>query len=151
MHLPYRQRRQRLDLDMELTPMIDVVFQLLIFFICTATFQIPERHVTASMAAPENDATASPVEQGVSDAPPQVVVKILLADGQLQWLVQKRLCTQWDEVRTALQALAQIDPEIPVIIDPEDDVTMQDVIALRDLCEQAQFRKFAFAAKRVEP
>jgi biopolymer transport protein ExbD len=149
MHLPYRERRQRLDV--ELTPMIDVVFQLLIFFICTATFQIPERHVTASMAPPENESSASPVDQGVSDAPPQVVVKLRLVDGQLQWHVQKRVCTQWDETRAALETLAQIDPEIPVIIDPDDDVTMQDVIALRDLCEQARFRHFAFAARRVEP
>ncbi|MBC8874781.1 MAG: biopolymer transporter ExbD, partial [Planctomycetes bacterium] len=45
----YTQRRS--DLDVKMTPMIDVVFLLLVFFVWTASFHIVEHILPSSVSA----------------------------------------------------------------------------------------------------
>ena len=51
----------RRQTDVAMTPMIDVVFQLLIFFICTASFQLAEELLPTSLAI-TGDAAAPSIE-----------------------------------------------------------------------------------------
>ena len=51
-------RRGSAPLAVAMTPMIDVVFLLLVFFLCTATFERPEEDLAASLSV---DASATGV------------------------------------------------------------------------------------------
>ena len=55
-----RDPRSRARIGLSITPMIDVVFQLLIYFLLTAGFMGNERHLRAQMPA---DAPDAPAEQ----------------------------------------------------------------------------------------
>ena len=128
-----------------MTPMIDVVFLLLIFFLCTASFQIAEQLLPSSLLLSE--AGASDVE-----IPPEqldlerVVVKILWLDGQPQWIVNDEKRATLAEVRKVLAAVAQIDPGLPVVIDPAEEVELGAVIDAYDTSRLAGFTKIQFAA-----
>ena len=73
-----------------MTPMIDVVFQLMIFFIWTSGVHIVE-HVLPSRVSEQATAAASVAE---SSPPPEadfqeVVVRILWRDGQPHWQINE--------------------------------------------------------------
>jgi biopolymer transport protein ExbD len=53
-------RRQRRDLDVKMTPMIDVVFLLLVFFLWTASFRISEQVLPSNISAVKTDQTPEP-------------------------------------------------------------------------------------------
>ena len=50
---PLLQRGNDTDLDSAMTPMIDVVFLLLVFFVWTASFTIVEHILDSEMSAPD--------------------------------------------------------------------------------------------------
>lgn len=67
------QRQRREEININLTPLIDVVFLLLIFFMITTTFT-RESHLSISL--PEASSAESPVEE------PKSIEVVIGADGQ---------------------------------------------------------------------
>ena len=82
----YTQRQQGVDVKM--TPMIDVVFLLLVFFVWTASFQVVEHLLPSSVSTPSTAGTAQ-----VNDPPPeefdfdQVVVRVLWRGDHPAWTI----------------------------------------------------------------
>lgn len=60
MKIRHADRRDRIELQM--TPMIDIVFQLLVFFIMTFKIVLPEGDFNIRMPLPASDAPAAPSE-----------------------------------------------------------------------------------------
>ena len=136
--------------DSQMTPMIDVVFQLLIFFVCTVNFQKQEESLAAT---PRFAPQASGGGAAVDRPPPeledlkQVELDISRSAGATQWTVNKGVCRSLAEVRTRLGALAKIanfKTIVPVVIDVADDVPMADAIDAYDLCLKLGFQKVQF-------
>lgn len=134
-------------LEMKMTSMIDVVFLLLIFFVCTASFRQPEERLPTHLLAQG---------KGAADvqAPPDPIeplrVRVHRSDGEdgaLVWTLAGRAILERKSLRQTLSALAQAAPETPVIVDPEPSTPIGDVIDLYDLCRIAGFAKIQFAAK----
>jgi biopolymer transport protein ExbD len=147
MRLPthHDERRQR---DIAMTPMIDVVFLLMIFFICTASYQLAEELLPTSLAVASGSSRPAPVE-----AEPELerlIVRATRANGMTEWLVNERPCDTLLEVRQVLRAAAEIDRSLPVILDVADDVPLGDMIDVYDLCRLEGFKKIQFAAERKE-
>ena len=141
----FNQRESTLDVMM--TPMIDVVFQLLIFFLWTAGFQIAEQVLPSSVS------TAAGTQPSTADSPPppeadfdDVVIRILWSDGQPAWLVNQTPVATLSEVRRTLAGLAQIKPDAPVILHPDPGVPLGHVIDLYDITRLEGFQKVQFAA-----
>ena len=63
MRLPESGPLQR-DIAMSMTPMIDVVFLLLVYFLCTASFREPER-VLPTPLPPTGSATYNPAPEEI--------------------------------------------------------------------------------------
>ncbi|MFV2070278.1 MAG: ExbD/TolR family protein, partial [Pirellulales bacterium] len=66
-----------------MTPMIDVVFLLLIFFVCTASFQVAEEMVPVHLPA-----AGIAAEVAVNDPLPEIdrlVIKLQMRDGHAEW------------------------------------------------------------------
>ncbi len=129
-----------------MTPMIDVVFQLLIFFICTASFQLPEELLPTNLAILSGSTVTQPTENEPDLE--RIVVRATRAEGQTRWVVNDRSCDSLAEVREVLGWVAEIDRSLPVILDVAADVPLGDMIDLYDLARLVGFERIQIAATR---
>ena len=143
--------QQRGDLDATMTPMIDVVFLLLIFFVWTASFQIVERVLPGNVAQQAGTAAAPP------DQPPppqadfdEIVVRIFWREGRPAWQVNDIPLPDRRSVVDRLRRIAEIQTEAPVILHPDPQVPLGDAIEIYDQARLAGFSKVAFAATEAE-
>lgn len=129
-----------------MTPMIDVVFQLLIFFICTASFQMAEDLLPTSLAATSGTSAATPTE--AESTLEQIIVRATYDHGQTEWFINDRACATLDQVEQMLRAVAEIDRSLPVILDVAPEVALGDMIDVYDTSRVLGFERIHFAAER---
>lgn len=139
--------RRRDELSLQMTPMIDVVFQLLVFFVWTCSFQIVENTLPSQLAAvpgsaPRPTDLPPPPERDFDD----VVVRILWHDGRPAWRVNGAPVASLPAVRGTLAGIAQIKPDAPIVLHPDQEVPLGGVIDVYDLCRLQGFRKIQFVA-----
>jgi biopolymer transport protein ExbD len=126
------------DLALNLTPLIDVVFLLLIFFMVATTFLDPEREI--SIELPEAT-TAS-----VSEELPQEIVINVLRDGTLSVNGGSVDRAALDSV---LKRAAKSDPTTPVTIRGDRLVHHEDVVGVMDACGSAGLSNLAVGTLEV--
>jgi len=114
------------DAVLNITPMIDVVFLLLIFFMVATTFLNPEREIEVDL--PNADSAGS-VER-----PPEEIVITVRADGDV--FVQGETRNR-DGLLTLLRAAAQHDPETPVTIRGDRSARHEAIVGVMDACGTA--------------
>jgi len=143
----YTQRRQPLDVKM--TPMIDVVFLLLVFFVWTASFQIVERVLPSAVSE------VTSTQPAAADRPPppeadfhDVVVRILWASEAPQWLINEQPCADLTEVQQRLTTIHTANAQTPVIIHPDSDTPLGYVIEVYDVSRRVGFDKVQFAVSQ---
>lgn len=141
MHLP---RRTYGSLDLMLTPMIDVVFLLLVFFVVTASFRPPEWMLPSSLLTEGGSQPATRIDPELIDLE-HVVVKVFWQDDQPSWWVNEQPAASFADVQQTLAAVADIRQDIPVLIDPQDATPVQWVIQTYDAARIAGFEKVQFA------
>lgn len=144
--------RDSVGFDAAMTPMIDVVFQLLIFFICTASY------ATIEELLPSRFATASGAQAVIVDPKELDLERLALRgrriDGRTVWSLQDRPLGGPAEVRTQMAAVRQqmrtvgTDADaLAVILDLDGDVPLGDGIDAYDACRLEGFSRIQFAAK----
>lgn len=114
------------ETEVDLTPMLDVVFILLIFFIVTSTF-IQEQALKVEPPPPANDS-----EQ--SEPQPTILVRI---DGDNLVTVNGRLADV-GSVRANIERLRAETPGMPVIIQAHPEAKNSSVLRIRDQAASAQ-------------
>ena len=119
---------------LNLTPMIDVIFQLLIFFMVATTFQDPEREIDVEL--PEAS-TGEPLEVELDE----IVINIK-RDGAL-FLSGEEVSRE--ELIRRLGRAAEIDPEIPVTIRGDRLVHHEQVVGVMDACGSVGLTSFGSA------
>jgi len=144
------QRGERGRLDVTMTPMIDVVFLLLVFFVATASFQAVEQMLPTSVTRFGAGAEAAQVDPQTADMG-KLVIEVLWRDGRSVWQINGVVYQSLDEVRRVLVATVRIQPDIPVILDVEGAVPMEDVIDVYDLCRSVSLAKVQFAVGAATP
>ena len=127
-----------------MTPMIDVIFLLLIFFVCTASFQAVEQILPTNLSLPGSIAADVPLDPELEDLD-EIVVKILWHDGRASWRINSRDYVRLLDVRAVLAAAARVKIDLPVILDVDPDVPLERVIDVYDLCRQIGLEKVQFA------
>jgi biopolymer transport protein ExbD len=146
-HSAYSQQRR--DLDVKMTPMIDVVFLLLIFFVWTASFRIVEQIL------PSNVSEASGSESSNFQTPPpeadfdQIVIRVMWSDAGPAWRVNAQPLASLEEVRSSLAAIAAIKTDAPVIVHPDPKVPLGHVIDLYDITRLEGFQQVQFAVSEA--
>jgi len=128
-----------------MTPMIDVVFLLLIFFVCTASFQIPEQVLPSRLSLAGGSEVELPLEPELQDLD-EIVIRVTRAAGQVRWTINEQHYESLEELRETLLALVKIHSAIPVILDVAGDVPLGGVIDVYDLCRGVGFQRVQFAA-----
>lgn len=140
-------RADALDMNSAMTPMIDVVFLLLIFFVWTISFQSIERLLPSNVSR-----EAGKLESNLEDLDPEVdfdriVVRLTGEASNPQYRVNDQVFASAAEVRAFLQTIVAINPDAPVVIHPDDQIEIGPVVGLLDISRQCGFSKVSFAAK----
>ena len=132
-------------IELQMTPMIDVIFLLLIFFITTSCFQPPEEVLPTNMSLPGSTGEAVEIDPLQADLD-EIIVKVVWREGEPRWEVNQREYQQLDQVGRVLTAVAGFQADLPVILDVEGVVPMENVIDVYDLCRQIGLERIRFAA-----
>ena len=137
--------RKKSTPELKMTPMIDVIFLLLIFFVCTANFKPLESVLPTNMSL-----TGSSAVEVVLPKPENLdVARIVLTwDGQPAWTVEGNRCGSLRDVRSLLNRLREAKPDLPVIIDSEKNVPMEHVIDVYDAARWTGLSRIQFAAAK---
>lgn len=116
------------DAGLNLAPMIDVVFLLLIFFMVATTFSEDEEQLDVNLPA-------SGVGEASEDS--EEITIVLFENGNL--LVNGDEVAE-EQLPTRLEELARVDDSLPVTIRGDRDVVLQRVVAVMDACVLAGLR-----------
>jgi len=141
-------RRPRGRLQPPLTPMIDVTFQLLLFFLLTMRFAPPEGQLPADLPRAESSAAAvAPLEP--------VRVDVARTDAGLRIDIS-RYHLAVDSFAALHEALVDLrerfgsgDP--PVVIVPAAGATWADALNAHNEARRAGFAHIAFGRRTAEP
>ena len=145
MKRPRRDNSQAMQLQM--TPMIDVVFQLLIFFVCTTSFQALEMILPTMLSTQGGSSVAeTPVDPELQELE-DIVVHIESAKGTVSWKVNEQTYERLAQVRDVLLAVVKVRRDLPVILQVAEEVPLGNVIDVYDLCRIVGFDRIQFAAR----
>jgi len=111
--------------EINLTPMLDVVFIMLIFFIVTATF-IEEVGLDVNQPPEDKPKTVDPDKRSI-------VVRISNRDR----IIIAQRDVDWRSVRANIERLHAENPEAPVVIQSHPESTTEALIHVMDSARQA--------------
>ncbi len=120
MRRPFGSSQEDTDEQINLTPMLDVVFIMLIFFIVTATF-IKEVGLDVNPPDEDKPKTVDPDKKSI-------VVRITSRDR----IIISQRDVDWRAVRANLERLHAENPEAPVIIQPHPNSQTATMIHVMD-------------------
>jgi biopolymer transport protein ExbD len=149
MRIPNSQKTRQVGIDQAMTPMIDCVFLLLIFFVCASVGRIAESLMSVDLSSGGVAATTEtppPVEKKptwVTD----VWLKLKWDDDSKRTVVEMngREFREFAPLKADLQTLAELSPDSPIILDIEARVPAGDLIRVDDTCRAAGFRSINYA------
>jgi len=130
-----------------MTPMIDVTFQLLLFFILTCEFRESEGMIPGTLP------NKGSVAQQVSDTPPPDPITVKVMPG----MSRDRATYEMTGVGTAIPTPTELgallkqrqeainSKEVPVVILPMQDVPWKFVVEAFNQAKRAEFKKIGFA------
>jgi len=130
------------DSGFQMTPMIDVVFLLLIFFICTTQFPEFEGKFEVRLPDPGRARRAAAPD----DIPEEVIVRVT-EQGEL--VVNDVVRTE-EELTGLLTLLVELSPKQTVIVDGEPAAVHRHVVRVLNACYRAGVSNISFAAMRDE-
>ena len=152
MRRPPYHRDERGRLDVKMTPMIDVIFLLLIFFVSTASFQAVEEALPANLSWPGSGTAVDSIDLELEDLD-EIIVKILWQEGRPGWRVElpgqqsgALAISNLKQLRGTLSSMAGLRSDLPVILDVQGEVPIENVIDVYDACRQIGLERIQFAA-----
>lgn len=133
MHRTIGNVKQPEEGEVDLTPMLDVVFIMLIFFIVTATFV---KEIGIDVTSPDKN-------QNVKDADKQsIVIQVTSRD---RIMIRNRDIDK-RAIRANIERLHAESPEAPVVIQPHPESTTEIMIHVMDSARQAGVYNVSIAA-----
>ncbi len=133
--------RRREELDINITPLIDVVFLLLIFFMVSTTF---ERESELGIELPETSAAGEPTRKGYLE---------VSVDSKGRYYVDGRPLVNTQAV-TLVKAMRERAKELgenpPVVVSADGNAPHQAVMTVMDAAQQIGLDRLRFAT-RIAP
>ena len=133
------QQKRKEEFDVNITPLIDIVFLLLIFFMVSTTF---ERESEIDITLPEA-AIDAPEKQS------EVIEITISSDGVFfvngKRVVNKQLAT----LKQALLKVANGREDPPILISADAKATHQAVVTVMDAARQLGFIHLSFATSQI--
>ena len=120
-----------------LIAMIDVVFQLVIFFVCTTKMQEGAMNDRVNLAM-------APDGKAVEQKDPSEIQIAVSADGKIT--IANTLLSESLLVSVLHKSVADAGRQVPVIIRGDKDAEHKDIKRVMDACARAGIWKISFAA-----
>lgn len=130
-------KKRKEDLQINLTPLIDVVFLLLIFFMVSTSFK-KETKITINLPEATGEA---------SEALPSSVDVSITKGGEVYINGQGLLNRQMDTIKSAIKSLS-LEISTPVVISPDEDAPVQAVINVMDAAGQLGYKNIQIATQQ---
>ena len=132
-------------LEVKMTPMIDVVFLLLIFFVWTSSFELPEFDLPSSIAEPPAGGSA----MGVDTTPPveafeEIIIRVRRKDASVLMELNGEQLADLSSLKQKLAEIIELGVQPPVIVDPEDSITMNTAVGVYDAARDAGVDRVLF-------
>ncbi len=118
--------QQETGASIDLTPIIDMVFLLLIFFLVATTFHQTEREMNVALPAAQH---AGPISAALRDL-------IINVDDEGGIVVSGRAVSR-DELRGIIEAAVAGNPDQKVTVRGDRDTAYANVVAVLDICKGA--------------
>ena len=127
------------DPTVDLTPLIDVVFLLLIFFMVSTTF---ERESVLKVDLPEASAVADREEL------PDSLELIIDGQGRMYLNDQRLIDSEERTIRAAIEQLAGDNRDLPLILRADRETPHHFVVTAMDVAAQLGFLNLSIATDR---
>ena len=138
------QRQKREEVSVNLTPLIDVVFLLLIFFMVSTTFT-NESHLEVDL--PEVSETQ------ISEAPQDLIDIVITADGNFSVNAQPLINAQPSTLRNALIKILgdekDAEEKPPLAITADAQTPHQAVVTAMDVAGKLGFNKLSMTTQQA--
>lgn len=131
-HKRKRRRQSMIEAELSMTPMIDIVFQLLIYFILTFEPQDVMAHLDVFRPAPDS-------EQKEQMETPNVLQVTIYQDG---FTVNERRMSL-PQIERTLGRLAELDPNQTVLIMATAHSKHKNLVEILDLCAKVGLRNLS--------
>ena len=136
----FRDNSSSKKVDLQLAPMVDVVFLLLMYFVVSWNFAKFESEVNVSVPKAEESAPSA-------QSPGELVIAVAI-DGSIT--VNNQPLTR-QELSEKLSRVASLFPGQAVILKGEGDAEFRYVMSVLDLCQKSGIFNVAFAAMQSAP
>ena len=150
--------RQRQSTEIMMTPMIDVVFLLLVFFLATSSFDKPEQLLPGGVSQAAKPIVGSGNENVL---PPEIVrelddciIRIIardasenLSSGDYEYKLNGVAVTDFQSLSERMKSILSIRQDVPVIVDPDPSVSMDIAISVYDTARGLGGQQVFFAVK----
>lgn len=146
MRIP-RKFRGDVDDGDPMTPMIDVVFLLLVFFICASVGTVADKLLPAELRGTTAAETNSAEPSQETWTLPVIQIRLEPDSDGMRILLDQQSLPGLEALSSRLQRLVAVDPAIRLVLNIHDDIDVQQFISVYDLCQQLQFQNISFAVK----
>lgn len=119
------------DLKLEMTPMIDVVFQLLIFFIVT----LKQEDILSNLEALRPQPDSKPTDEIQTDP-----ITVLI--GRQGFFFEGAILTE-SQLQNNLRRIARLDPTAMIIVKCTGDSAHGNLVRALDICNSVGLRKLS--------
>lgn len=134
------QRQLKEEVQVNLTPLIDVVFLLLIFFMVTTTFS---RNTNLLINLPEAEG------QPTQTVPEQIEVTVA-AGGSYSVNGRSLVNNETETLQRAIIEISDDDRSLPLIITADANSTHQSVVSAMDAVGQLGFNRISIATRQPD-
>ena len=133
-----RVKRNRSSAMLEMASMIDVVFLLLIFFICTASFSKTEDEIDASSTAPGASGKAAEFDSI------RITLSSAKSAGTYSIRCDQTQCADRDALTRELTRRRSL-ADATVIVEGTRDVPFEAMVQVLNIAKRARFNNVAFS------
>jgi len=130
-------------IQLSMTAMIDVIFLLLIFFVCTANFDRIEALLATELAS-------SGVTGSVTVTDPKLLnldharISISYENNQPAWRVEERHCPTLRDLQAILVQIARAKDDFPLVISCDENVPVEFWLDVIDACREVGLKNISF-------
>jgi len=153
MRITVSRRTAEERVELQMTPMIDVIFQLIIFFMCVMKFRQPEGQQTINL--PFEGKPRQNVSAPVPDIPLILRRNPNGRPGTAAYRPVIRLrdsaITDWKGLLDSLKVLKLTNPDVHIVLDVGPDVIHDSVVKAIDQCTGAEIKNVGFAQPKAGP
>lgn len=130
-----RVRKKRVGVRVDMTPMVDIAFLLLIFFMVTTVFRRP---LAMEVNMPEPDARV--------EVPESNVLTVFVDKDETLFARQGREPLQklaWADLRPAFEAGTAANPNLIILVKIHRDARYEPMVDMMDTLEDARMQRFS--------